>query len=337
MRRVLEEVRNSASLSQGLKAMSDPMELVAMGMRLGYTFGAIDIPAASASLSERPAAGTGSSLAHTPGIECERSVFYHYELDLDAFPHFGEVRDALARLRITPSSVDLARFRETFRRDDFDWTSMSPDSPAFSAAYEDVMSYHWQDQPEGGDFDRRDFHLVNLDKHTRHRDYESYFATKVQMVSALERLFGGGVQVSGSLWYPPTAYRLWHTNETQPGWRMYLVDLDGNGDHDGMSFFRYMNPDTKEVVTLEDRPRMMRLFKIEQERDKRFWHCIVNGTNRNRWSFGYAVPDDWQVRLADAGVVMASGSGEAGRLMEFNRTRSARGGNRMPSDRRTET
>jgi hypothetical protein len=36
---------------------------------------------------------------------------------------------------------------------------------------------------------------------------------------------------------------------------------------------------------------------VEQRPDKLFWHCIVNGAERNRWSFGFVVPDNWMSRL----------------------------------------
>ncbi len=100
------------------------------------------------------------------------------------------------------------------------------------------------------------------------------------------------------MWYPPHSYRLWHTNETQPGWRMYVVDLDEpfENEHD-TSFFRYQNPQTGQIVTLHEKPRIVRFFKAEQDPDRLFWHCIVNPTDRHRWSFGFVVPDDWQDKI----------------------------------------
>ena len=60
-----------------------------------------------------------------------------------------------------------------------------------------------------------------------------------------------------------------------------------------------VNPATGELVTLRERPRMARFFKIEQEPDRLLWHCIVNPTERHRWSFGFVVPEHWAERLAD--------------------------------------
>lgn len=174
---------------------------------------------------------------------------------------------------------------------------MSPAAPGFARRYEEVMAPHWTGQVEG-EFGRRDFHLVNLDQHVDHPLYERYFEAKTRTIAHLEQTFGSEIRFSGSMWYPPFAYRLWHTNETQPGWRMYLIDFDEEiTPSDTQSFFRYMNPRTKEIVTLRDRPGMLRIFKAEQQKDRLFWHCIVNGANRNRWSFGFVVPDDWMSRL----------------------------------------
>jgi hypothetical protein len=58
-----------------------------------------------------------------------------------------------------------------------------------------------------------------------------------------------------------------------------------------------MNPESHELVTLEERPRMMRFFKIEQDPRKLFWHCIVNPTASNRWSFGFEIPEGALERL----------------------------------------
>jgi hypothetical protein len=169
---------------------------------------------------------------------------------------------------------------------------MSPADPEFERRYAEIMA------ADSGQQEGRAFHLVNLDQHVDQPLYDRYLQAKRRLVGHLEQVFGPEVRFSGSMWYPPFAYRLWHTNETQPGWRMYLYDFDEEIDRsDTRSFFRYMNPQTKELVTLPDRPRMLRFFKVEQHPDRLFWHCIVNGAERNRWAFGFVVPDDWQSRL----------------------------------------
>ncbi len=291
----LMKIGLSCDLKQEMKAMSDPGEFIAAGRRHGYAFDSGDVPLAAAAFGEGHEVVPATAPREKP--PSPRSAFYHYEFRIDDLPSFAEVGTLLDRLKIKPPTVDLAAFERAFRIEDMNWTGMSPASEGFRDYYEAVMSDHWSGDPEHEN-NRRDFHLINLDKHVHHSLYEDYFVAKVQMVAALEVLLGEGVQLSGSLWYPSMSYRLWHTNETQPGWRMYLIDFDSDyRESDGTSFFRYMNPETKDLVTLKDEPRIVRFFKIEQEEDKRFWHCIVNRSLRNRWSFGFTVPDDWIERM----------------------------------------
>lgn len=292
----LRETARSFELKQKLRATTDVKELIAMGKRRGYTFSAEELATASSSF-----AGESDALAIKPQgapTSSIKSQFYHYEFEIDQISGFGEVDKELRNLKIKPPTVDMELFKESFREEDLQWTSMSPAAPDFRTRYEEVMQSHWDGELPPHEFSRRDFHLVNLDQHVEHPLYDQYFQAKARMIAVLEECFGGPVQFSGSMWYPPLGYRLWHTNETQPGWRMYLIDFDGPAEGSyATSFFRYMNPETKEIVTLTERPKLARFFKIEQEDDKLFWHCIVNASAHNRWSFGFAVPEDWMDKL----------------------------------------
>jgi hypothetical protein len=268
-----------------------------MGKKYGYTFDVHDLITASNSLSGGKSPQAAGPQAR-PATSAS-SVFYHYEFDMDHIPGFQQITRELSNLKIKPSSVDLRLYEQSFREDDFQFTSLSPTSPGFHQRYQEIMHACAENAPGKHAFSRRDFHLVNLDQYVEHPRYDHYFQAKTRMISLLEGFFSGEVRFSGSMWYPAHAYRLWHTNETQPGWRMYLIDFDEPvGDLAGTSFFRYMNPQSKEIITLEEHPGLVRFFKIEQEQDKLFWHCIVNATTRNRWSFGFAVPENWLEKFA---------------------------------------
>jgi hypothetical protein len=278
---------DSPELKQRLKAVTGTQEIVRLGLRYGYTFNVPELMEASSTFggatrpAEPPATGTPTG-------------FLHHEYLLDDLPGFEAVIDELPHLKIKPPSVDLGRFTNTFREDDLESTSRSPADPEFQAWYEEMMRAHWRDPAFGTDAPRRDFHLINLDDHVDHPGYDRYFEAKHRTIRTLEGFFDAEIRFSGSLWYPPSSYRLWHTNETQPGWRMYIVDFDGPfADPGHTSFFRYMNPRTNEIVTLRERPRIVRFFRAEQDPARLFWHCIVNPTVRHRWSFGFVVPDDW--------------------------------------------
>ncbi len=289
----LEEARVDPELEELLRAVTDTRELVALGERSGYEFEAEDLAAAAADLSSTP--GTSEPVP-AKKTEAGESAIHHYELDLLAIPELAPILDELPHLTIRPGSVDLGQFASAFRDDDLAWTEMSPAEPGFRDRYEQAMATHWRGVERASP--RRDFHLVNLDQHVDHALYGDYLEAKVRTVRHLSRIFDFDIRFSGSMWYPPHAYRLWHTNENQPGWRMYLIDFDDAiAPSDMRSFFRYMNPESQELVTLQDRPKLLRFFKIEQRDDALFWHCISNGAQRNRWSFGFVIPDDWMTRL----------------------------------------
>jgi predicted ribosomally synthesized peptide with nif11-like leader len=290
----LEQAREDPDLGELLRAVTDTRELVVLGHRSGYRFEAGDLATAASALA-RPADAPAKPDA-TPATQIAggESAIYHYELDLLALPELAPILDELPHLTIKPATVDLDEFAAAFRREDLEWTAMSPADPGFQGRYEQVMASHWS----GGAGGRRDFHLVNLDQHVDHPLYDRYLQAKVRTIRHLSDVFACDIRFSGSMWYPPLSYRLWHTNESQPGWRMYLIDLDtAVADADMSTFFRYMNPATKQVVTLQDRPKLLRFFKIDQRSDALFWHCIVNRARRDRWSFGFVIPDDWMTRL----------------------------------------
>ncbi|MFR9728845.1 Nif11-like leader peptide family natural product precursor [Saccharopolyspora sp. MS10] len=284
----LRATQERPELAQRLKATTALAEIVALGARHGYEFTARD-------LVEGSTAFTGPPPAPEPEPPRGRTAFYHHEYDLDSVPGLAPLVDLLPELELRPPSADLARFRAEFRPDDLASTSDSPADPEFQAWHQRMAEARWRDRPGGP---RRDFHLVNLDEHVDHPGYPAYFEAKTRVVELLEAAFGGEVRFSGALWYPPSSYRLWHTNENQPGWRMYVVDLDRDpAEGETTSFFRYQNPETGEIVTLPERRRIVRFFKTEQDPDRLFWHCIVNPAELHRWSFGFVVPEDWHERL----------------------------------------
>lgn len=303
-RTFFERTQRDPALELQVRALTDPGELIALGRRHGYAFDLQDIAVAS-SLPDEDGNGPRPvpRQAATERGGGEVTTVGHYELDLTGIAQLAPILAELPHLTIKPATVDLDAYQASFRADDLAWTSMSPADPGFGRRLEEVMA-----ADSGREDGRRAFHLVNLDQHLDHPLYEGYFAAKTRLVAALEQVFGPEVRFSGSMWYPPFAYRLWHTNETQPGWRMYLLDMDEEvGPADMRTFFRYMNPQTRQIVTLQDRPKMLRFFKVEQASDRLLWHCIVNGAERNRWAFGFVVPDDWRSRLPDEAAQALTG------------------------------
>jgi hypothetical protein len=308
----LQEAVDSADIQQEMKAMTGTREIVKLGQRHGYAFDVQDLAKASSAVrgplrptGPRPAQQPRPAQRPRPAAPARppaTTTFLHHEYKLADVPGLAPVLAELPRLKIRPTSVDLTEFNRSFRPEDVRSTDLSPADPVFRRWHAEMSELDWRDPDAGPTGPRRDFHLVNLDEHIDHPDYDGYFDAKVRTIAALEDFFGARVQFSGSLWYPPASYRLWHTNETQPGWRMYIVDLDEEfTDPAQTSFFRYQNPQTGELVTLRESRQIVRFFKAEQEPSKLFWHCIVNPTARHRWSFGFVVPEHWLDSLRSAG------------------------------------
>ncbi|MBD2383911.1 Nif11-like leader peptide family natural product precursor [Cylindrospermum sp. FACHB-282] len=295
-------VLNSPALKDNFSAITGLPELIKLGAKYNYIFNQEDIAEASAIYAQKSSEtedknGQIGLFKKTDADFSEKhSQFYHYEFKFSDVSGFEEIDQEIEKLKIKPSTVDMELYEKSFRDEDFNFASISPDSPEFKQQYDEIMKPCFDSKislPEH-EYTQRQFHLINLDLHVDHLLYEDYLMTKVRLVKLLEKLFGFEIKFSGSLWYPPNAYRLWHTNENQPGWRMYLIDFDEfESNSESQAFFRYMNPQTKELVTIEDKPKLIRFFKVEQEEDKLFWHCIVNATKFNRWSFGFLVSDDW--------------------------------------------
>jgi hypothetical protein len=232
----------------------------------------------------------GNQLSGSTSSCAQVSSIQHYEMFLDDLPGFSKIARSFEGMCVKPTSVDLHKFNSAYSKEDLDFSEMSPTDPQF-------FDEHSRTHAVGLEKDHSpQFHLVNLDEHVDWAGYDDYFSAKIDVLRWVKGIFGHDVRFSGSLWYPPSSYRLWHTNEEQPGWRMYLIDFDEVRDGNeiaGQAFFRYMNPYTKEIVTLPEKPRIARFFKVEQDPARLFWHCIVNRSNANRWSFGFAVPDSW--------------------------------------------
>jgi len=91
------------------------------------------------------------------------------------------------------------------------------------------------------------------------------------------------VESSGHFWYPAGSYMAWHTNSKVPGWRMYI----NYAEEADKSYFRYKDPDSAKIVTLNDSNWNLRLFRITDERP--VWHTVYSNTNR--FSLGYIIRD----------------------------------------------
>lgn len=96
---------------------------------------------------------------------------------------------------------------------------------------------------------------------------------------------------AGDFLYPPNGFRLWHTNKFDlESWFVFFVDINKPKG----SFFKFIDPDTNELITHWDEPGTANIFRINTT--DLFWHCI--GTKDcHRWSQGFTIPDNWKDRV----------------------------------------
>jgi hypothetical protein len=75
----------------------------------------------------------------------------------------------------------------------------------------------------------------------------------------------------------------WHTNSDVPGTRLYVTYVE----QQDMSFFRYKDIDTGEIVTdFDNQGITIREFCIS-DNPPYLWHCV--GSECNRYSFGFRI------------------------------------------------
>jgi hypothetical protein len=99
------------------------------------------------------------------------------------------------------------------------------------------------------------------------------------------------------MYYPKDGFMGWHNNWNCPGYNILLsYTQTGNG------FFRYRDPVTKEIVTMNDEPGWTvkaGYYGDKHEDDKIYWHCAR--AYEERLTLGYVIPDEnmWNMALED--------------------------------------
>lgn len=104
--------------------------------------------------------------------------------------------------------------------------------------------------------------------------------------SYIEKLYPEyAVRRSGFFLYPKNGYMSWHTNSDEPCKRVYVAFADENMK----SYFRYFDPNKKEIVTDYDINDVnIREFEITGKYPF-FWHAVYSKCNRI--SIGYRLFD----------------------------------------------
>ena len=107
-----------------------------------------------------------------------------------------------------------------------------------------------------------------------------------------------------NVFYPANGFMGWHNNWNANGYNILLsYSKEGNG------FFRYRDPLTKEIVTMEDKPGWtckVGYYGRGREPDKVYYHCA--GSYEPRITLGFVVPhlEIWRSMIEDIAEIDAT-------------------------------
>jgi hypothetical protein len=125
-----------------------------------------------------------------------------------------------------------------------------------------------------------------------------------ELKDALKKLDEDLIAWSGSrnnavkMLYPATGYMGWHHNANAPGYNILL-----SWSKDGTGYFRYQDPITKEIVTMQDTPGWtckVGYYGPWKEPNRIVWHC-ANAEHEERLTLGYIIPHEglWRDMIDD--------------------------------------
>ena len=107
-----------------------------------------------------------------------------------------------------------------------------------------------------------------------------------EMSLALTTILGARNQAV-NVYYPAGGFMGWHNNWNAAGYNILLTySQDGDG------FFRYRDPKTHKIITMEDRVGWsckVGYYGRGREPDKVYYHCA--GSNSPRLTLGFIIPD----------------------------------------------
>jgi len=98
--------------------------------------------------------------------------------------------------------------------------------------------------------------------------------------------------------YPKGGFMGWHHNANAPGYNILL-----SWSEKGLGYFRYQDPITKEIVTMQDTPgwtAKVGYYGPWHEPNKIYWHC-ASAEQEERFTLGYIIPHEglWNDMIED--------------------------------------
>ena len=98
--------------------------------------------------------------------------------------------------------------------------------------------------------------------------------------------------------YPKGGFMGWHHNANAPGYNILL-----SWSEKGLGYFRYQDPITKEIITMQDTPgwtAKVGYYGPWHEPNKIYWHC-ASAEQEERFTLGYIIPHEglWNDMIED--------------------------------------
>lgn len=102
------------------------------------------------------------------------------------------------------------------------------------------------------------------------------------------------------MYYPKEGYMGWHNNHNAAGYNILL-----SYTKNGKGFFRYKDPITHEIITMNDDPgwtAKVGYYGTNKEPDRLYWHCAR--AHEDRLTLGFVIPDKnmWEMMCEDIQV-----------------------------------
>ncbi|MBO3699049.1 hypothetical protein [Roseivirga sp. E12] len=224
-----------------------------------------------------------------------KNLFYSFHCsEIPGFDKIGEAAKALSEI---PSNFDRIELQKKTGSDRYKDLRASLDAlPDRKEAMEFEAKGHFNKvlssvKPESESANHKPEEKWSF--RPGHIAFNPEFGRLDKLKSLLNEYFDHNCLQAGDFLYPPDGFRLWHTNKFDlESWFIFFVDVD----KPKCSFFKFIDPETGELVTHWDEPGTVNIFKINSNNSDLLWHCI--GTNDcYRWSQGFSIPGHWKEKL----------------------------------------
>lgn len=124
---------------------------------------------------------------------------------------------------------------------------------------------------------------------TQHRSPQDTVKKTINKLDNELISWSGSRNCAVKMLYPKGGYMGWHHNANAPGYNILL-----SWSKEGTGYFRYQDPITKEIITMNDTPGWtckVGYYGKFEETDKVYWHC-ANAEHEERLTLGYIIPHE---------------------------------------------